>query len=62
MFVSKIKKVLRRETCNSCEFQRGYFKLFGITLIRRSKQCKICKCSIYAKTLFKASECPKGKW
>jgi hypothetical protein len=62
MLASKIKKVLRRETCNDCEFRRGDFKLLGITLFKRIPQCKLCQCAIYPKTALKTSKCPIDKW
>lgn len=62
MFLSEIHKQYRRDICNKCPNQRGYFKLFGIVLFKRAKQCKLCKCSILLKTSVKDAECPIGKW
>ncbi len=62
MLASKIKVVLRNSICDSCQFKRGNFKLFGITIFKRVSQCRVCKCSLYAKTRLKDTKCPKGKW
>lgn len=62
IFVEKEVTKKRRAICDGCEFKRGDFKLFGITIFNRVHQCKLCKCSIYAKTLLNTSECPQSKW
>lgn len=62
LFCSEITNKKRNKICNNCEFKRGDFKIFGLTLIKRAAQCKICKCSIFFKTKLKDSKCPKNKW
>jgi len=62
IFVEKSVTRERKAICNKCEHKRGDFKLFGITIFKRIDQCKICKCSLYAKTLLNTSECPQNKW
>lgn len=62
IFVDKSVVRERNAICNTCEFKRGDFKLFGITIFKRLKQCKVCKCSLYAKTLLTDAKCPKNKW
>lgn len=62
LFCSKIKREVRKSICDSCDFQRGDFKLFNITIFKRTKQCRVCKCSIYFKTQLKDAKCPLDKW
>lgn len=62
MFCDEYKKDYRRAMCNQCNHQRGDFKLLGIVLFKRVKQCNVCKCSVDLKTMWADSKCPKGKW
>jgi len=62
MMIDEKTKEKRRSICQVCPYKRGNFKLFGITLFKRIPQCKVCKCSILLKSIFKDSKCPKNKW
>lgn len=62
MFVSKNIKKERRDICKMCPFYRDDFKIIGITIFKTSPQCKICKCSLLAKTSLEVSKCPQNKW
>lgn len=62
LLCSVYKREKRKAICNKCPQQRGDFKLFGITIFKRAKQCKVCKCSIYFKTALKTTKCPLNFW
>lgn len=62
MFATKNKQEFRKAICLGCKYRRKDFVLFGFTIFKRTPQCKVCKCSIFAKVLFKASSCPKKYW
>ena len=47
----KHTKNRRRGTCEWCDDK-----------IKATNQCSICGCWIKAKTMYKKSKCPRGKW
>ena len=62
MLVDEHTKDYRREVCGGCPKRRGDFKLLGFTIFKRIAQCRVCKCAVSLKTMWKDSKCPKDKW
>ena len=62
MLVDEYEKENRRDICQKCEHKSKDFTLFGITIFKRVKQCKICKCFLEPKTKIEFAKCPKDKW
>ena len=44
MFVSDKIADKRLKICSTCEFQRKDFRIFGITILKRTPQCSLCGC------------------
>ena len=62
MLVSDKVKIDRLNKCYGCKFIRNNFELFGITLLKREPQCKVCKCMVKKKASLEFAKCPKDLW